>query len=254
MFVRVVALMLLAAVASTADDRLPVVVELFTSEGCSSCPAADEMLARLERTQPVPNARVIALEEHVDYWNQLGWNDRFSSPLFRGRQNEYAGVFRIDSIYTPQVVVNGGAAFAGGDMPLAMREIGRAASNPSYSLVLDSRPNPKDPALVDLAVMVRNSQQGKPEPADVYLAVTESRLTSNVNGGENTGRLLRHADVVRSFGVIGSVEAHAFREAGLRNTLKLPGDWKRENLKAVVFVQQKATRRIVGASVVDLRQ
>ncbi|MDQ6758585.1 MAG: DUF1223 domain-containing protein, partial [Acidobacteriota bacterium] len=88
---------------------VPVVVELFASEGCSSCPSADSLLARLEKTQPVENAYVIALEEHVDYWNQLGWKDRFSNPLFRGRQNDYARFFQTDNIYTPQMIVNGQA-------------------------------------------------------------------------------------------------------------------------------------------------
>ena len=97
------------------DGRAPVIVELFTSEGCSSCPSADNLLARLERTQPVENAHVIALEEHVDYWNQLGWKDRFSNPLFRGRQNDYARFFQTDNIYTPQMVVNGQAQFVGDD-------------------------------------------------------------------------------------------------------------------------------------------
>src|SRR5437870_9783817 len=104
---------LLAAARLSAQVAAPVVVELFTSEGCSSCPPADELLARLEREQPVANARVIALEEHVDYWNQLGWNDRFSNSLFRGRQNDYARFFRTENIYTPQMIVNGQAEFVG---------------------------------------------------------------------------------------------------------------------------------------------
>src|ERR1700687_1035631 len=95
--------------------RVPVIVELFTSEGCSSCPPADGLLARLERTQPGGGARIIALAGHVDYWNQLGWIDPFSSPQYRARQNDYALAFHVDSVYTPQMVVNGGAAFIGDD-------------------------------------------------------------------------------------------------------------------------------------------
>src|SRR5579862_2899444 len=108
------------------DRRVPVIVELFTSEGCSNCPPADQLLARLERSQPVAGARVIALEEHVDYWNQVGWVDPFSSPQYRARQNDYALSFHVDNVYTPQMVVNGGAAFIGDDMNRAYQVIGAA--------------------------------------------------------------------------------------------------------------------------------
>ncbi len=249
-----VALASTTAVQSWADDnRTPVIVELFTSEGCSSCPPADELLARLDKSQPVANARVIALEEHVDYWNQLGWPDRFSSPLYRARQNDYAQSFKTENIYTPQMVVNGRAEFNGSDSGRASQEIERAAaSNPSYALRLQPERNGKDPAVTELVVMVKSLREGKLQPADVYLAVTESRLASNVLHGENAGRMLRHAPVVRSFGVIGNIEARPFQEVGLKSTLKFPEEWKRENLHAVVFVQDRASHRITGAAMIDL--
>ena len=95
--------------AGRADDRrVPVIVELFTSEGCSSCPPADGLLARLERTQPVAGARIIALEEHVDYWNQLGWIDPFSSPQYRAGRTITRLCFTSTACTRPQMVVNGG--------------------------------------------------------------------------------------------------------------------------------------------------
>ena len=215
-----IALGLVAGQAVADDGRIPVIVELFTSEGCSSCPPADETLAKLERSQPVRNAQVIALEEHVDYWNQMGWPDRFASPLFRARQNEYARTFKTENIYTPQMIVGGQAEFVGDDMARAVREISTAATAPMYTLRLLRE---QDAGGTNLSVFVKNMRPGKPPAnADVYLAITENRLTSNVAGGENAGKTLRHAAVVRSFGVIGTIEPHAFNEVGVRSTLQLP--------------------------------
>src|SRR5579871_811761 len=108
--------LLFCGFSAAQDRRVPVIVELFTSEACASCPAADAMLARLERTQPISGVRIIALEEHVDYWNQLGWTDPFSAPQFHARQNEYAVAAHVEDIYTPQMIVNGQVGFEGADV------------------------------------------------------------------------------------------------------------------------------------------
>ena len=236
-----------------ADDRrVPVIVELFTSEGCSSCPPADNFLARMERTQPVPGARVIALEEHVDYWNQLGWIDPFSAPQYRARQNDYALKFHVDSVYTPQMVVNGLAAFVGDDTNRAYQEIGNAAQAQSTMVDLKTQGNARDPELVDLSVRLSNSRSAKLQDANVYLAVTESELSTNVSRGENSGRLLRHAPVVRSFGVIARIDPRGANSGQIVSTLHLPREWRRENLRAVVFVQERDSFRITGAGLIDL--
>jgi hypothetical protein len=113
--------------------------------------------------------------------------------------------------------------------------------------------NGKDPDLVDLSVQVTNPKNPKPRAADVYLAVTESELESQVLRGENSGRRLRHAPVVRSFGIIGRIDPRGSNVGQITNTLRLPREWKRENVRAVVFVQEHDTLRITGAAVADLR-
>lgn len=245
-------LVLVSPLFAASDRPVPVVVELFTSEGCSSCPPADRLLARLDQAQPITGAQVIALEEHVDYWNQLGWNDPFSSPQYRARQNDYGIAFHAKDIFTPQMVVNGQAAFVGSDMTRAYKEIGAAAQSESTLVDLTAKPSPHDPGLLDLAVQVSNLKSAKWRASNVYLAVTESGLSTFVQGGENAGHRLRHSAVVRSFGVIGRVDPKGANGGQLVSTLRLPHEWKRENLRAVVFVQERDTFRITGANVVDL--
>src|SRR5580698_5275704 len=147
--------------ALAADRPVPVIVELFTSEGCSSCPAADRMLARLEQTQPVPGAQVVAIEEHVDYWNQLGWTDPFSSPQYRRRQNDYAVAFKAEDIFTPQMVVNGQTAFVGSDSNRAYHDIEAAAETATTLVDLGAGPNSRDADLLDLSVQVTKPKATK---------------------------------------------------------------------------------------------
>jgi hypothetical protein len=247
------ACLLLVPLAVAADrPPAPVIVELFTTEGCSSCPAADRLLSRLEQTQPVPGAHVIAIEEHVDYWNQLGWTDPFSSPQYRARQNDYAMAFHAANIYTPQMVVNGLVEFVGSDMDRAYREIGAAAQADATQIELATKPNSKDPELLDLSVHLTNPKAGKPRAASVYLAITENNLATFVQRGENAGHTVKHSAVARNFGVIGKVDSKLANGGQLVSTLRLPHEWKRENLRAVVFVQERESLHITGASIIDL--
>lgn len=252
MIPRLLPLLAMLSLAALAEDRrVPVIVELFTSEGCSSCPPADQLLSRLEKTQPVAGVQVIALEEHVDYWDALGWKDPFSSAQYRLRQSEYGHKFFTENIYTPQMVVNGNAEFVGNDGNRALQELERTAQFESTRVELKTTPNPRGADQVDLTVELINPKTGKVHNASVYLAVTERDLSSNVKRGENGGRLLQHAPVVRSFGVIGKIDSKS--SGAITNTLRLPPEWKRENLRAVVFVQERDSSKIVGAAIAELR-
>ena len=241
-----------AGLLSADSARVPVIVELFTSEACAGCPAADALLARLERTQPIPGAQIIALEEHVDYWNQLGWNDPFSLAQLHARQNEYALAAHVQNIYTPQMIVNGMVGFEGTNAEAAYREIGRVAQTPLNTVELKTAPNSRDSELIDLSVRVTNPKGASLQDAKLYLAVTEGDLIGRVGGGENAGRSVRHSAVVRSFNAIGRIDPAGASVGQVVSTLRIPRAWRRENLRAVVFVQEQQTFRIVGANCIDL--
>lgn len=223
----------------------PVLVELFTSEGCSSCPPADALLARLDRQARVGNAEVIALEEHVDYWDELGWRDPYSSAKWTERQQQYATSFRNEGVYTPQMVVDGRTEFVGSSERRAKSAISEAAREPKAEISL------KRTAAVGMeriSVEVKMLPSGESREGQVWLAVTESGLHSNVLRGENAGEDLHHAAVVRSLRKVG--EAVANRESAFAGEQDVPIDsgWKKENLRVVVFVEDPKSRHILGAA------
>jgi hypothetical protein len=227
------------AVATTlraASAPTPVVIELFTSEGCSSCPPADLLLRRLQREQPVPGVEVIPLSEHVDYWNQLGWKDPFSSRGFTDRQRQYADVFHKDGPYTPQMVVDGAAEFVGSDGPNALKAIAEAARRPKASVSLSCQANP-----LRLQVRIDNVR----EDADVVLVIAENELESNVIRGENRGLRMGHDGVTRRMAVIGRAKKQ--QSFAAEPKIAIEKDWRPENLSAVVLLQDRSTYRIQGA-------
>ena len=231
--------------------RAPVVVELFTSEGCSSCPPADALLARLDKEQPVEGAEVIALAQHVDYWNYLGWADPFSSHDSSERQGEYAAAFGNTGVYTPQMVVDGGAEFPGGNSGRAFEAIARAAREPKAEVSLARVADQSDGTLRLSVRVVRLPKLTDGDTADVLLAVTESGLSSDVARGENAGQRLMHAGVVRSLTKLGYLSAATPPFAG-EPLVALDKGWRRENLRAVVFLQEHTSKRVVGAAAIKL--
>jgi hypothetical protein len=227
---------------NAAVTRVPVVVELFTSEGCSSCPAADAALRALETSQSLNGVEVIALGQHVDYWNRLGWQDPFSSAAFTQRQRDYAQGFGSGA-YTPQAVVNGRYELVGSRRPELAEAIAKAAKAPRARVSVSRAANGS--LHVSVADLPTGTQQ-----SEVLLALTETGLSSQVGRGENSGRLLRHASVVRTLRPLGTVAA-----TGTFTTtapLNLEAQGKTQNLRAVVLVQEKGSRHIVGVASLPL--
>src|SRR5215207_512687 len=241
-----------AATPAPAAARKAVVVELFTSEGCSSCPPADALLSRLDATQPVEGAEVIPLALHVDYWNHLGWADPFSSRQFSERQGEYAAAFGQDGVYTPQMVVDGVKEFNGGNSSLAREAIGKAAREPKGEVLLARAPSPSEGS-VRISAQINNFP--KPtggESVNVLLAVTESNLATDVARGENSGRKLAHVGVVRSLKTLGGLPEGPGTSFKAETEVTVEKGWRRENLRAVVFAQERGTRRVLAAGSLKL--
>ncbi len=240
--------------ASVANGRrVPVLVELFTSEGCSSCPPADALLTRLEQTQPVDGAEVIALSEHVDYWNRLGWTDPYSSAAFSARQNDYARAFNTDEIYTPQMIVDGRVQFVGSNFDSAREEILGASHDPKAAVTVSLASGQTGAGALTLAVRVDGlvkAQEG--DGAEVLLAITESGLASSVSRGENAGRHLSHSAVVRKLISLGLVDSQGGAQFVASPVVQIDKGWKRDSLKAVVFVQERVSRHVFGVASVSL--
>ncbi len=223
--------------------RTPVLVELFTSEGCSSCPPADALLMKLEQAQPVAGAEIIIMEEHVDYWEGQGWHDRFSSHQFTDRQNIYGTRFHIESVFTPQMVVDGTDQFVGNDANKALKAIAHSAQTPKTSLLLSSIS--VDHGHVSGAVSIDGSSAGLPK-GDLFAALVDPQAETNVRGGENGGRTLHHAGVVRSLVRIGSIQDLA---SGPRKfTLTVPADAAPGKERVVVFAQKSSQGAVIGAA------
>lgn len=222
--------------------RKAVVVELFTSEGCSSCPPADELLGRLGQDLSAKNIQVIPLGFHVDYWDGLGWKDRFSSANFTQRQERYAQALKVDGPYTPEMVVDGAVEFVGNDAGRAQSTIRQQASQLETAQVKIAAAGADQ-----LTVQVKASPSSG--NSFVMLAITEDNLSTQVGSGENGGRTLHHAAVVRELRQVGTL-----KDGGIETTvpLNLQKDWKRNDLHAVVFIQNGPSGKIEGAASVAL--
>ncbi|MGH8127739.1 MAG: DUF1223 domain-containing protein [Gammaproteobacteria bacterium] len=229
----------------TAQAAQPVLVELFTSEGCSSCPPADALLRSLVTSQPIAGVEVIALEEHVDYWNGLGWRDPYSAAQFTRRQYQYAAAMHESSAYTPQMVVDGRVGFVGSEAGRAHAAIAAAATARLATISLTRTYTQANTVGLRIA-MQQLPADSADKMAEVWLAVTEDDLADRVTAGENDGRRLVHDAVVRRLERIGQVSVNAAGDYSADPTVTLAPGWHKSHLHAVVFVQGATSRHILG--------
>jgi len=237
-----------AQTSAVEAGRKPVVVELFTSEGCSSCPPADTLLQKLNEQQPVAGAEIIALEEHVDYWNHDGWVDPYSSPEWTERQQAYVNLFKKDA-YTPELVVDGHSQFVGNNPREAVLEIEKAARDVKTQVAITAgKLNPEGSQQFNVSVGKLAADSAR-DVAEVWLAVTEDGLHSSVSRGENAGHVLSHVATLRSLRKIGVADARGEAVSFTGGALvKFNTHWDLGNVHVTVFVQKKKSREILGAA------
>jgi hypothetical protein len=224
--------------AVAADPPLPVVVELFTSEGCSSCPPAEAWLRTLDK-QPIQGVEAIVLEEHVDYWDDLGWRDPFSSHNVTLRQIGYVRRFRGDGPYTPQMVVAGAYEFTGSDRQRAADALEKARTLPMVPVRVSS-------VRVENGRLRARVETGSvPEKTDVLAALALEHAESQVLRGENGGHHLEHVAVVTGLTRIGKTE----KGQAYAGDVSLDARSVPQSGRIIIFLQEPGQGKIVGAAV-----
>lgn len=224
---------------SATENKGFAVVELFTSEGCSSCPPAEELVARIQQQN---NRQIYLLAFHVDYWDHQGWRDKFSSPLFSERQRQYADWLHLNTVYTPQIVVNGTTEQVGSNQGAVLGAISAGlAQAEGKPLVITGRI-----AQGQVKVACEGGDDGK--DAVLVVALVQKSAQSSVRGGENSGRTLSHVQIVRQLRAL-PVTASRTKEI----MMDLPGDFNGKDWELIGFVQHKTDGRITAAARYDFQ-
>lgn len=220
--------------SSAVKTKPSVLIELFTSEGCPTCPPADLLLELLGTEQPNENAEIITLALHVDYWNRADWKDKYSSPIFSRRQDIYSQVFRTGEVYTPQMIVDGQSYFSGSNAEKAHKAINKNAKNEKANIEISFE---KDKFNVEISKIPAH------ERSTVYLAIAEDELEASGIRGKNA----KHYSVVRELTSLGMLmpDQNTFKAIKF---IQFQPDWKKENIKFVVFVQENGSRKVIGVN------
>jgi hypothetical protein len=236
-----------AAMASTATTgpavavRTPVLLELFTSEGCSSCPPADQLLENLDRQQPVLGAELVVLSEHVDYWNHLGWSDPYSLPLFSTRQQTYDQRLSTTEVYTPQLVIDGAIETLGSDRTAVLKAVARSLRRPKTMLAV-SATKLSNEAMIHVSAPASGRLTDK-GTLSIILAMDSAR--SSVTRGENKGRSLNHVAVAYSVLTVREVSS----DAGISRDVKVsPKPGAPSGATRVIAVLQDKNGEVEGVS------
>jgi hypothetical protein len=224
-------------------QRVPVLVELFTSEGCSDCPPADTLLERLDRSQPVGDAELIVLSEHVDYWDGIGWRDPYSSREYTERQGAYAAQFGLGNVYTPQMVVDGRIQLVGSDERGAITAIENATKAEKIPVTVTLIRWESD-GMATLHVSTGQLPHSLATSSEVLVAVADESDESHVEHGENEGRTLKHVAVLRSLTRVGTIDGSG--EFSQEVKVKLHRGGKGGNLRIVAIVQEAPAGRVLG--------
>jgi hypothetical protein len=231
----------------TAADNAPttpILVELFTSEGCSSCPPADALLEKMDTLQPIPGTQLIVLSEHVDYWNHDGWTDPFSSAFITDRQSAYVRALGLKTAFTPQFLVDGTEELQAHNNEQVVQLLQKAASAPKVPMRLASlRVEPGNPAIVQ--GRVESDVSSEKHKADVYVAIALDHAESQVSRGENNGRHLSHVAVVTELTKVGKLEPAKSLGQDFRVKIKLPGPGPM-SLRIVAFAQETGPGKVIG--------
>ncbi len=234
-------------VAADSAPTTPVLVELFTSEGCSSCPPADALLEKMDSLQPIPGTQLIVLSEHVDYWNHDGWTDPFSSASITDRQGAYVRALGLKTAFTPQFLVDGTEELQAHNNEQVVQLLQKAASAPKIAMRLASvSVGPGNPAIVQ--GRVESDVSSEKHKADVYVAIALDHAESQVARGENNGRHLSHVAVVAELAKVGKLEPGKSFGQDFRIKLKLPGPPGSgpTNLRIVAFAQESGPGKVIG--------
>jgi hypothetical protein len=235
--------------ASGSNVPAPVLVELFTSEGCSSCPPADALLGKLDGLQPVAGAQAIVLSEHVDYWNHDGWKDAYSSSFFTARQGDYVRRLGAKGPYTPQMVIDGAAQMNGSDVQAVTGAIATARGRAKVPVRI-SNASVENTKTVRVHLTVEALPANlKARKADVFIAVALDHAESHVSAGENKGVDIRHVAVAESIRKVGTVEKGKNFDRDVQ--VKLDSAADPANLRLIAFVQEADAGEVLGASLLS---
>lgn len=227
-----------SAQEAASKSPSPVVVELFTSQGCSSCPPADRLLVGLDEIAKKHRLPVYCLSFHVDYWNSLGWRDPYSSEQFTQRQRRYAAVLKARGIYTPQMIVNGETEFVGSRARDAQQAIeSRLAAPTKVALEINAQWS-SDKSNVSIDYQLAEL----PPKTLLNMALVQGSAKNSIPRGENAGRELAHVQVVREFQTI------PLKSNSGKTTLKVPAALSSDKLSVVAYVQDARSMAILGAS------